>query len=376
MRNVTLLYVYSFFVKRITMPIVVLYYLLNELSYTQIGVITAVTYGITLFTEVHGGKFTDRYGKRLSLQLAAGLSVISMALLLGNGFWWYLAAGAFYGFAGMFITGTRGALLYDTLKERGRQDEYARYRGRMITYAYIPNALVLLVVPLIYELHPKLPFGIMIVFFLAALACASMLREVTDNRNAEPNSVLPLLANKKVLAGLLFSAVAIGTSYTFTDYAQPLLLIAEVPVTFFGAVYAAMRGLTSIGAELAHRLPRWSTPGLGATGMIGAYLAFGLSSGFFIIAGLLLLKSAEGLLRVLTEEDLSIASPDNQRATTLSLASLFTKLFVVIPAPIIGWLADLYGVQHMFILITPVIVVAFAASMWYRHSILIADATT
>lgn len=357
------------------MPIVVLYYLLNELSYTQIGVITAVTYGITLFTEVHGGKFTDRYGKRLSLQLSAILSVISMALLLGNGFWWYLVAGGFYGFAGMFITGTRGALLYDTLKERGKQEEYSRYRGRMITYSHIPNAAVLLVVPLLYNLHPKLPFGIMIIFFLAALACASMLREVTDNRNAAPNHILPLLTNKKVLAGLLFSAVAIGTSYTLTDYAQPLLLIAEVPVTLFGAIYAGMRGLTSAGAELAHRLPRWSIPGLGAVAMISAYLVFGLSSGLFIIAGLLLLKSAEGLLKVLTEEDLSIASPDNQRATTLSLASLFTKLFITLPAPIIGWLADMYGVQRMFILITPFIIAAFAASMWYRHSILIADAT-
>ena len=56
-RNIPLLYFYSIFIKRISMPIIVLYYLINNLSFTEIGTLAAVTALIHMSTEIHGGIF-------------------------------------------------------------------------------------------------------------------------------------------------------------------------------------------------------------------------------------------------------------------------------------------------------------------------------
>ena len=93
------------------MPIIVLYFFFNNLSFTQIGILAAVISVISMATEVHGGIFADIHGKKTSLILHSVFGTLTMLFyFVGDSFSWFLLASVMYGIAGAFISGTRNAL--------------------------------------------------------------------------------------------------------------------------------------------------------------------------------------------------------------------------------------------------------------------------
>ena len=84
---------------------------------------------------------------------------------IGDSFAWFLVASIVYGLAGAFITGTVNALLYDTLIKLKRTSEFKKFNGKIVFYSHFFNALVLLAIPVVYEINVKLPFLIGAVFF-------------------------------------------------------------------------------------------------------------------------------------------------------------------------------------------------------------------
>ena len=128
-RNIPLLYIYGVLIKRVSQPIIIIFFLLNNLNFTQIGILAAVNSIIHLSTEVHGGIFADIHGKKLSLILHSIFGALTMLFyFIGNTFAWFLLASVMYGLAGAFITGTRNALLYDTLIKLKRTSEFKKFK--------------------------------------------------------------------------------------------------------------------------------------------------------------------------------------------------------------------------------------------------------
>ena len=159
LKNIPLLYIYSSLIKRVTMPIIILYFLFHNLNYTQIGILASVMAILGILTEVHGGVFADKYGKRLSLGLSAVFGLLTMFFyFLGNSFIYFLIASICYGASGAFISGTRNALMYDTLLEHNITRKFKKYIGRMIFISHLVSAVVLLLIPVVYSFNQKLPF--------------------------------------------------------------------------------------------------------------------------------------------------------------------------------------------------------------------------
>ena len=172
-RNIPLLYVYSIFLKRVSMPIIIIYFLFNNLNFTQIGILASVMAIIKISVEIPGGIFADLHGKKISLILHGVLAFLTMfCYFIGNSFIWFLFASVFYGLSGAFLSGTRNSLLYDSLKAMKREREYKKYSGRVLLYSHLVNAVVLLIIPFIYEINHKLPFLIGMAFFIVNITVA------------------------------------------------------------------------------------------------------------------------------------------------------------------------------------------------------------
>lgn len=63
-RNIPLLYIYSILLKRVTFPIIVVYFLSFKLSLTEISLLAAFASIITVIMEIPSGAITDNYGKK------------------------------------------------------------------------------------------------------------------------------------------------------------------------------------------------------------------------------------------------------------------------------------------------------------------------
>jgi MFS family permease len=375
-RNIPLLYFYSCFIKRVSQPIIILYFLLNTLNYTQIGILAAVMSVLTLATEVHGGIFADLKGKKSSLILHSVFGILTMSFyFLGNSFWWYLIASICYGLGGAFISGTRGALMYDSLKEDGRTKLFKKYNGKMIFYSHIFNALVLLVIPVIYTFNVKLPFLIGIGFFLISLGIAWFMKEPhvehETNKYKEKlfSSYKEIRINKALFWIIIVGVFLQSVLYITTDYKQPLLLLSGLSVIYFGVVYAGMRAFMGVASALTYKLTKYYNHYrllfLGLLFLVGGFVGLSWGIGWVIPVAIVIMGGVGGFNRVIVDDELNQNIKSQNRTTILSIKSLFSSLLTGFSVLIMGVMADLISVQGMLKIMTFVVLVVGLGVFYY-----------
>jgi len=381
-RNIPLLYIYSVLIKRVSMPIIILYFLLNNLNFTQIGILAAVMAVVSLSTEVHGGIFADLHGKKTSLLLHSVFGALTMFLyFIGNSFGYFLIASVTYGIAGAFITGTRNSFLYDTLSKLKRTSEFKKYNGRVMLYSHMLNALVLLIIPVVYVIDSKLPFLIGIFFFVGSFITASFFVEPIISKKHRSSlslynkrfldSIKEISSNKKLLFALLANMVVAAFVFMSATFTQPLLLISGLSVVYFGVVYALMRGIMGLGGGITHRLEKYlSFEGLLFLGfgvILLSFLGYAYGFGLIIIAAVILTRFAEGFNRIVLEDEMNKNIKSDNRTTILSIASLARQPLLAVLLFVFGITADLVGIQGMFIYAIPAFLVISGAVMLFMR---------
>lgn len=345
------------------MPIIILYFLLNNLNFTQIGILAAVMSIIQFSTEVHGGIFADIHGKKTSLILHSIFGTLTMLFyFIGNSFYWFLVASVMYGIAGAFITGTRNALLYDTLTKLERTSEFKKFNGKVLFYSHIVNALVLLAIPFIYTFNTKLPFLIGIGFFLVSLITAFFFIEPPITKKSKITlsmynlkfleTLKEIKLSKKLLSALILTMLTTAFVFMGSEFIQPLLKISGLQVIYFGIVYALMRAIMGLGGLITHKLEKYFALEkllfLGIIGILISFLGFSIGTGIIIILAVLLLKLSEGLNRIVLEDEMNKNVKSDNRTTVLSVSSLSEGLLTACLVFVFGVTADLVGVQNMF----------------------------
>ena len=383
-RNILLLYVYSILIKRVSMPIIILYFLLNHLKFSQIGILAAFMSIISLITEVHGGIFTDMHGKKISLALHSLFGALTMFFyLIGNSFSYFLIASIMYGLAAAFITGTKNALLYDTLSQMGIASEFKKYNGKLLMYSYGVNALILLGIPVVYSYNVKLPFLIGILFFIASLIIALFFIEPPLTRKSKASfaaynlglseSVKEISSNKCLFSALLLSMVTASFIFMSAEFNQPLLKISGLAVIYFGVVYAAMRVLTGVGGIAAHKLGKYfKYERLLLFGMIGiliSFLGFSQGYGWLLVLSVLVVSFAEGLNRITLEDEINKNIKSSNRTTILSISSLSGSLFKAVLVFFFGFVADSAGIQGMFTYVVIAFAICALLALWLKNAI-------
>jgi MFS family permease len=360
-RNIPLLYGFSIFIKRVSMPIIILYFLLNNLNFTQIGILAAVMAIVALIFEIHGGVFADTYGRRISLLLSSVFSFLTMFFyFIGDSFPFFFIASIIYGLSFAFTSGTRQSLMYDTLLNLKREKEFKKFNGRMVLYSHAVNASVLLAIPLIYVINPKLPFLIGMGF--SSLSFMTAIFMIDPPRHKSRLDVISkvkiseafkeILTNNRTLFVFLLAMITGAYHFTTANFIQPLLLISGLQVIYFGIIYALMRVFMGLGGEIVHRMESHFRLNnliiLGIIIYIGGLLGFYLGAGVTIIAAIILLRFGDGFNRIILEDEINKEIKPDYRTTVLSISGLSKELTTAGLVLSFGFAADIFGVQGMF----------------------------
>ncbi len=281
---------------------------------------------------------------------------------IGNSFIWFLLASIMYGIGSAFITGTRNALLYDTLRKLKRTAEFKKFNGRVLLYSHVINALVLLAIPAIYIINVKLPFLIGIGFFIASLVTALFFIEPQLSKKAKVTLAMyntkflealkEIRFSKKLFCAIILTVLTASFVFFSSEFTQPLLQISGLQIIYFGVVYAFMRGIMGFGGSITHRLEKYFTLEklmfIGIIGIIISFLGFSFGTGLIIILAVLLLSLSEGFNRIILEDEINKNIKSENRTTILSVSSLSEGLFTACLVFVFGITADLVGVQNMF----------------------------
>lgn len=334
------------------------------LSLSQILLLQGFFSLVTLLMEYPSGYLSDRLGYRFSLTLAAVVGVAGWSVYtLADSFAGVLLAEALLGIAYAFISGSDTALLFETLRTEGREQDYARFDGRMNGFAQSGEAAGALFAGLMYAHWPLLPFVVQIAVWLLALAICRGLKE-TPHQCAPPASHLAqalavartgLIDNRHLRSTIAFAAVTGIASFYPVWLIQPYMQQTGVPLSWFGPVWAAANLTVALFSLLSHRFhfhlgDRGMTLLFAVLILIG-YLGLGLTGGVLSFLFYYLLTAMRGLQGPLLRHHLQRAGDRSNRAGLLSLKSLAFRLLFVLTGPLIGLLADHVGLQPTFLLL-------------------------
>jgi Major Facilitator Superfamily len=336
------------------------------LSLTQVTLIDLAFWLTVVLGEIPTGVVADTWGRKPSIILGVILTAMAVGLFaLAPTYPLLLLANALWAFGTAFDSGAALALLYDSLRQVGREAEYTRLRGRLAAVTHISVATSGVLGGLLGALDLTLPFLLYAGLLLAALVLVCGLYEAPQESAAGAVSSTAYVATLAHTAQfirqhahlryvLLYSALLpLAISIVGVVFLQPYARAHGVPIAAMGFLVLGLHGVRSLGAAMAHRLAAWwdettwirLAPGIVCLAMLGLGLVPTLW-GLVFLAVVGLVTSA---VMPMVEAMILRQAPAQVRATILSVDSLLSRLLWAMVEPGLGVLGDAYGLAAAFL---------------------------
>jgi len=368
-------------------PIIVPFFKSNHLSMQQIMMLQSVFSLTVVFLEVPSGYFADVLGRKKSIVIGLifallGLSVYSVS----NGFWAFLCGELILGFGSSFISGADSALLYDSLLEVSRENEYKKVEGRNQAIGNFSEATAGIFGGIIAAVSVRYPFYIQAALTVPAIIIALTLKEPKfhkeNKRKPTFNEIIKTVKyalhdNKPIKWLLIYSSVIGAATITMAWLIQPYFMRVGLPLYYFGFMWAVLNFSVGFFSLSAHRVE--SIVGrknilisLVLLVTVG-YIALSLIGAIWGIAFIFIFYFVRGMNAPLLGEYVNRLTEPAVRATLLSLNALLFRLIFAIMGPVFFFLTDKYSLKYsllscaLFFFITGIVSLFWLAKSGALH---------
>lgn len=334
-------------------------------SLWEIGLAESVYHIVSLFCEVPSGMAADLLGRRKTL-LSGGVLTVTCNLLMAfapNLFTICLAMGL-NALAMTMFSGTFTALVYDSLKTEGREDEYIQVSANSSQISMLANAIGSLA-SLLKRFLGFAGFYLLSAAFEGVSTAALALMEepiVTESqasREKHPLRALPeqfrqlvrdslhVLHTCPMAVKLIASSALISVpSYLTKMFLQQRLVelgwpteLLFLPLLLGGL--ACVAG-TEIGRRVRCRSMRRLYTACALLCGVGTLLV-GTAPAWGGILGMMLVQGVLEVYLLHESQKLNDAIPSDQRATLISVDSMAYSLLMIPASPLVGAVGDAFG---------------------------------
>ncbi len=379
--NVRASYLYAFLMDlSLTAPIWVLY--LREergFSLTQITLMEVPLFLLIVLAEVPTGAFADRFGRRLSLMLASGILAVAMFVYgVATNYFVVLVSNVAWGLAFTFRSGADTALLYDSLKEAGREEEFQRINGRCWALRSSAALLGLLIgAPIAAVTSYSSAITLSALIFGCALPVAFAMHEPARTLAQSHEPYLRTLTSglRDVWRRPPLRALFVGSGIVGAGAAGPLLLLLQ-PWLAERGVATAQLGLWQAPLSAASVLSALATGWLLARlGERAAFLSLPLTLGLCsaalarfegapVAVAFLGIALVRGLHEPLLAGNVNRRVESERRATVLSVQNVVGNVVMASVWPLAGVVADARGLPTVFALFACGTLLLGGGAMW------------
>lgn len=334
-------------------------------SLGEIGFAKSVDYLTGLLVEIPSGMMADLFGRKKTL-LLGGVLVVAYNLLMAaapNLFVICLAM-ALNALSKAMFSGTSSALVYDSLKQEGREADYIQVSANEYQITNITNALGSLT-SLLNKLLGFSGFYLLSAVFegISTLASAFLEEPIVTEAQASRNRYslrdltgqlvqlvrdsLDVLHACPLVAKLIVSSTVIsGSSYLAKMFFQQRLVELGWPTSLL-FLPLLLSGLASVlGTELGRRIHLHSLRSFYSLCALlcgAGCLLVGTAPALAGILGCMLTDGVLGAWLLHENQMLNDAIPSDQRATLISVDSMTYSLLMIPASPFIGAIGDFFG---------------------------------
>lgn len=379
-----------------------LYFLDNGLSFSQIGIIYAARELTTNLVEVPSGLVADTYGRKRSLLWAFLIYILAfITFYSSSSFPLLLMAMILVGVGDAFRSGTHKGMIMDYLRIKGWEAQKINYYGHTRSWSQLGSAISALVAGVLvfyagnyrtiylFAITPYLFNFINIYTYPSDLD--KPLKQKKKNQRGLGEALRHLgvvLRQRKVLR--IVNSAALHSAYlkSIKDYIQPLMVKLAVMIPFLstmgaesrnGLVVGSMYFFIFLGSSYASRNAgklhaktisniQTKTLLLGFAGGLISGVLFYYEYWLLSILFFIFIYIIENLRKPILTGFLADHVPNEILTSVVSAQSSYQTLTTATLSIVIGLAADEYGIGGALVAIT-VVLVAFTLLVSHRKSV-------
>ncbi|MFC2152602.1 MFS transporter [Bacteroidota bacterium] len=309
--------------------------------------------------EIPSGYLADILGRKKTLVIGSVLGFIGFfTYSISYGFIGFLIAEIILGFGQSLISGADSAMLFDTLDELERKDEYVKFEGRIISIGNLAETIAGIVGGVLVGISLRFPYIVQTgVAFIAIPAALTLLE---PNRNTKMLNIgfkyilqtvkYSLYDNSELRWNIIHSSIIGAATLTMaTLIVQPYLLLIELPLFYFGIIWPALNLTVGIVAFYAYKIENKLNKPKSLI-IITIFIPLGFIAlsqvvAYWGIVILFIFYLFRGFATPVLKDYINQLTDSNVRATVLSVRNFVIRVFFAIIGPFIGWYSDLVSLE-------------------------------
>ncbi|MEA2102617.1 MAG: MFS transporter [Thermodesulfobacteriota bacterium] len=357
-------------------PFIILFFLENSLSFTQIGILIAFREICININEVPSGALADLYGRRKCMMASFIAYICSFVIFgLSHHYWGFFFAMFFFATGDAFRTGTHKAMIFTWLRLENRIDEKTQVYGYTRSWSKLGSAfsIILATMFVLVTNNYRVVFYLSIIpYVIGLITFMSYPRELdsVSTQTVRPAMLFSLLwqtlkdsMHTQGLRRLMVESMAFeGIFKAVKDYLQPVImaLVIVMPmftymdevrrssiivgivyfILYLASAYASRRSYCIrdyCGGEEQGSIFLWKI-------MFFIYLVMTpllyLKSYYLVLAGFVGLYLIQNFWRPILISRFDAYADESRGATVLSMESQVKSISTMIAAPLLGMAVD------------------------------------
>lgn len=358
-------YIYKFFSAfDITSAIWVLYLGFKGMTLAQIGLLEGIFHITGFISEIPTGALADLFGRKKIIIIGRITSLISAIIMLFSN--------SFMGFAIGFIlsawgynlnSGSEEALIYDTLKKLDREEEFLKVNGKINLIIEVSQGLAVFIGGILSQIDFSISYITAVAIGLISLVLSTRFIEVDVIRkenqsiniiNHLKQSIDIVKNNKRLLNILIFFPLIYTFSAIVYFYGQQLFNDMEYSRISISIIFLFNGIFSSLGAILSSKIyKKYKSLGwIMISISISVFTIFmGIGKGNLSIVFFLGIGFLTSILQPISSNLINSMVESNQRATIISVESMFYSIMMIILFPICGFIGDRVYLELSFIMV-------------------------
>lgn len=367
----------------LVMPVIVLFYLSNDMSMQDIFTLKAIYSFTLMFFEIPTGYFADLVGRRVSILIGSVLGAAGYLIYSASGgFVEFVVAEVALGISMSLVSGADSAMLFDTLRAGGQTSEYTRVEGRITSAGNFAEAIAGIIGGLLAVISLRTPFIFQTAIAAIAIPAGFYLKEppalpahlrmgLRDFYGVIRSS---LFGNRKLSSAVMLSAAVGVSTLTMAWFVQPYLIAAGLEVGWFGVAWAILNGTVGFAAYYAWRVEKRLGSKITILAIVAAlgagFLGMSLLPLFFGSLMLMIFHVFRGVATPTLRNYINLLTESGVRATVLSVRNFMIRMIFAILGPFLGFLTDAYNLKTALLIAGLLFSLMCAAAAWYfiRHA--------
>jgi MFS family permease len=353
LRNIRLTYIFEFGRNMgFTQAIWVTYLAFKGLSLVEIGLCESVFHITSMLMELPTGMIADLYGRKFSRLMGIIANILYLFLLLFvNSLPMALLAFVFAALSYNLESGADTALIYDSLLVHGETASFAKIQGRREVVLQSASLIGIVVGGILADIDYR--FAILAAIVLAACVFLVGLKFVEAPIEEQEHKRRPTFSDQfrkpwkmvrtqpKLVLNMVLVAIVLSSVTTAHYYATAYLKGKGFTLSLISMFLVLQASGAILGGLSAYRLKkRFGDEILFRTIPFIICCAIVLIPTPFFPLSLFLMGFSDSILYVVLTDKINVHIRSDERATILSLNSMFFSIVMIVLFPVFGILAD------------------------------------